>query len=182
MPAEIENVGCISEISIMDILVFSSITSLTSHCHGLDTRGWGWAEQEPFPSSDQSCVAMWGPSICPSLVTCPFCPSPPQSPVEVTPFWFPIPGQKQMRRPEDILGGEDLDALYLLSPQYDTEHFPGLISLLSQQLFGMRTLMKPPFYSGGKGDFKRWRTCPRPRSQGLLKPGFSHMSLNSLAT
>lgn len=49
--------------------------------------------------------------------------------------------------------------------------------LSSQQLYGMGTIMRPPFCGGGKEDFKMLRTCPGPHSQCLVEPGFRAIAL-----
>lgn len=49
---------------------------------------------------------------------------------EFFPLRFYTPGQKQLRRPKDIMCGNDLIGPHSLSPQPCTAHFPGLISFI----------------------------------------------------
>lgn len=107
--------------------MFSSIISLTLPRH--TWMGLG-RERAILFSVSATCRHLRSHSICPSHVSCPFCPSLPQSPFEVILFRFYIPGQKQMRRPEDITCGNALNGLHLLGLRHGTRHFPGLISFI----------------------------------------------------
>lgn len=59
-----------------------------------------------------------------------------------------------MRKPKDITCGNDLNGLHSLNFQHGTEHFPDLISFIITTALWDEAIMKPPFFGGGKGDFK----------------------------